>query len=123
MAGLLNEPKKSLSSTSPQDDSGIDRSTVYQLLIAHTRMIFCPTNIGTDFKGCLCESDIYSVIQGKMCESDIYSVIEGKMYEVLPLACSSIFWYIGETHWKTCLFVDLIKGSNLIYSMVFLINY
>ncbi|RDY07319.1 Protein SPIRRIG, partial [Mucuna pruriens] len=52
--GLLNEPKKRLSSTSSQDDSGIDINTVLHLLIAHRRIIFCPSNIDTDLNCCLC---------------------------------------------------------------------
>ncbi|KAL2663924.1 hypothetical protein AAZV13_02G129300 [Glycine max] len=52
--GLLNESKKKLSSISSQDDSGIDISTVLQLLVAHRRIIFCPSNIDTDLNCCLC---------------------------------------------------------------------
>ncbi|XP_027935476.1 protein SPIRRIG [Vigna unguiculata] len=52
--GLLNEPKKRLFSTSSQDESGIDISTVLQLLDAHRRIIFCPSNTDTDLNCCLC---------------------------------------------------------------------
>ncbi|KAK7277607.1 hypothetical protein RJT34_22622 [Clitoria ternatea] len=52
--GLLTEPKKRVSSTSSQDDSGIDICTVLQLLVAHGRIIFCPSNIDTDLNCCLC---------------------------------------------------------------------
>ena len=52
--GLPNEPKNRLSSTSPQDDSGIDICTVLQLLFAHRRIIFCPSNTDADLNSCLC---------------------------------------------------------------------
>ncbi|KAL9318451.1 hypothetical protein ACSQ67_014968 [Phaseolus vulgaris] len=52
--GLLNEPKKRLSSTSSQDETGIDIGTVLQLLVAHKRIIFCPSNNDTDINRCLC---------------------------------------------------------------------
>ncbi|CAK8571871.1 unnamed protein product [Lathyrus sativus] len=52
--GFLVEPKKRLSSTSSQDDSGIDIYTVLQLLVAHKRIIFCPSNADTDLNCCLC---------------------------------------------------------------------
>ncbi|KAI5395086.1 protein SPIRRIG [Lathyrus oleraceus] len=52
--GFLVEPKKRLSSTSSQDDSGIDIYTVLQLLVAHKRIIFCPSNTDTDLNCCLC---------------------------------------------------------------------
>ncbi|KAG2402787.1 Protein SPIRRIG-like protein [Vigna angularis] len=51
--GLLNEPRKRVSSIS-QDESGIDISTVLQLLVAHRRIIFCPSNTDTDLNCCLC---------------------------------------------------------------------
>ncbi|XP_058770921.1 protein SPIRRIG-like isoform X2 [Vicia villosa] len=52
--GFLMEPKKRPSSTSSQDDSGIDIYTVLQLLVAHKRIIFCPSNTDTDLNCCLC---------------------------------------------------------------------
>jgi hypothetical protein len=52
--GLLIEPKKRLPSNSSQDDSGIDICTVLQLLVAHKRIIFCPSNVDTDLNCCLC---------------------------------------------------------------------
>ncbi|XP_027367665.1 protein SPIRRIG isoform X2 [Abrus precatorius] len=52
--GLLTDPKKRLVSSSSQDDSGIDICTVLQLLVAHRRIIFCPSNIDTDLNCCLC---------------------------------------------------------------------
>jgi hypothetical protein len=52
--GFLAEPKKRLSSTSSQDDSVIDIYTVLQLLVAHKRIIFCPSNTDTDLNCCLC---------------------------------------------------------------------
>ncbi|XP_004495161.1 protein SPIRRIG isoform X1 [Cicer arietinum] len=51
--GFLAESKKRLSSTSSQDDSGIDICTVLQLLVAHRRIIFCPSNTDTDLNCCL----------------------------------------------------------------------
>lgn len=52
--GLLIEPKKRLSPNFSQDDSGTDIGTVLQLLVAHRRIIFCPSNIDTDLNCCLC---------------------------------------------------------------------
>jgi hypothetical protein len=52
--GLLIEPKKRLSSYFSQDESGTDICTVLQLLVAHRRIIFCPSNIDTDLNCCLC---------------------------------------------------------------------
>ncbi|XWS76343.1 hypothetical protein CRYUN_Cryun01aG0168100 [Craigia yunnanensis] len=52
--GLLLEPKKRSSTNSSQEDSGIDICTVLQLLVAHRRIIFCPTNLDTDLNCCLC---------------------------------------------------------------------
>ncbi|XP_061972968.1 protein SPIRRIG-like [Populus nigra] len=52
--GLFIEPKKRLPSNSSQDDSGIDICTVLQLLVAHKRIIFCPSNVDTDLNCCLC---------------------------------------------------------------------
>ncbi|CAK7346518.1 unnamed protein product [Dovyalis caffra] len=52
--GLLIEPKKRLSSNSSQEDSGIDICTVLQLLVAHKRIILCPSNVDTDLNCCLC---------------------------------------------------------------------
>ncbi|CAL0300600.1 unnamed protein product [Lupinus luteus] len=57
--GLLTESKKTLSSTSFQDDSGIDICTFLQLLVAHKRIIFCPSNTDTDLNCCLCMNLIY----------------------------------------------------------------
>ncbi|KAL5863946.1 hypothetical protein ACOSQ3_001460 [Xanthoceras sorbifolium] len=51
--GLLIEPKKRPSSFSPED-SGIDIYAVLQLLVAHRRIIFCPSNLDTDLNCCLC---------------------------------------------------------------------
>lgn len=51
--GLLTEPKRRLSSTS-QEDLGNDICTVLQLLVAHRRIIFCPSNTDTDINCCLC---------------------------------------------------------------------
>ncbi|KAG7970449.1 hypothetical protein I3843_07G084600 [Carya illinoinensis] len=52
--GLLIEPKKRLSPNYSPDDSGTDICTVLQLLVAHRRIIFCPSNIDTDLNCCLC---------------------------------------------------------------------
>ncbi|KAL8530470.1 hypothetical protein ACS0TY_007492 [Phlomoides rotata] len=51
--GLLNEPKKRLSlNTTPEE--GVDIFAVLQLLVAHRRIIFCPSNFETDLNCCLC---------------------------------------------------------------------
>ncbi|XVE73056.1 hypothetical protein DITRI_Ditri11bG0087300 [Diplodiscus trichospermus] len=52
--GLLVEPKKRSPTNSSQEDPGIDICTVLQLLVAHRRIIFCPTNLDTDLNCCLC---------------------------------------------------------------------
>ncbi|KAM1169270.1 hypothetical protein ACFX19_031614 [Malus domestica] len=52
--GLLVESKKRVSSNSSLDNSGIDICTVLQLLVAHRRIIFCPSNMDTDINCCLC---------------------------------------------------------------------
>ncbi|KAK7270292.1 hypothetical protein RIF29_23324 [Crotalaria pallida] len=57
--GLLTEYKRRLSTTSSQVESGIDICTVLQLLIAHRRIIFCPSNTDTDLNCCLCMNLIY----------------------------------------------------------------
>ncbi|GLT77089.1 hypothetical protein SLA2020_487070 [Shorea laevis] len=60
--GLLTEPKKRSSSHSSQEDSGIDICTVLQLLVAHRRIIFCPSNLDTDLNCCLC-INLFSLLQ------------------------------------------------------------
>lgn len=52
--GLLIEPKRKVSSGSSQEDSGVDIYAVLQLLVAHRRIIFCPSNLDTDLNCCLC---------------------------------------------------------------------
>ncbi|XP_051143431.1 protein SPIRRIG-like [Andrographis paniculata] len=52
--GMQNEPRTKLFSYSSPEDGGIDIITVLQLLIAHRRIIFCPTNRDTDLFSCLC---------------------------------------------------------------------
>uniref|UniRef100_A0A1J3I2E2 WD repeat and FYVE domain-containing protein 3 n=1 Tax=Noccaea caerulescens TaxID=107243 RepID=A0A1J3I2E2_NOCCA len=52
--GLLVESKKRPSQTPAVDESGIDISTVLQLLVANRRIIFCPSNLDTDLNCCLC---------------------------------------------------------------------
>lgn len=50
--GLQIEPSKGLSTNALQDESDI--CTFLQLLIAHKRLIFCPSNLDTDLICCLC---------------------------------------------------------------------
>ncbi|XP_057461484.1 protein SPIRRIG-like isoform X2 [Actinidia eriantha] len=52
--GLQIEQKKRFTSNSSQEDAGVDICTVLQLLVAHRRIIFCPSNIDTDLNCCLC---------------------------------------------------------------------
>ncbi|XP_042484806.1 protein SPIRRIG-like isoform X1 [Macadamia integrifolia] len=61
--GLQMESKKSLSSSSSQE-SGIDICTVLQLLVAHKRIIFCPSNLDTDLNCCLC-INLISLLQDR----------------------------------------------------------
>lgn len=57
--GLLIEPRKRLSPNASEDDSGIDICTVLQLLVAHRRIIFCPSNLDTDLNCCLCVNLVF----------------------------------------------------------------
>ncbi|KAG9155685.1 hypothetical protein Leryth_003953 [Lithospermum erythrorhizon] len=50
--GLLIESKKG-SSLNSTVDSGVDVSTVLQLLVSHRRLLFCPSNHDTDLNYCL----------------------------------------------------------------------
>ncbi|CAN8295817.1 unnamed protein product [Cochlearia groenlandica] len=52
--GLLVESKKRPSPSPAVDESGIDISTVLQLVVANRRIIFCPSNLDTDLNCCLC---------------------------------------------------------------------
>ncbi|CBI25048.3 unnamed protein product, partial [Vitis vinifera] len=56
--GLQIEPKKKSSPNSSEEDAGIDICTVLQLLVAHRRIIFCPSNLDTELSRslncCLC---------------------------------------------------------------------
>ncbi|XP_042006843.1 protein SPIRRIG-like isoform X1 [Salvia splendens] len=52
--GLLNEPKKRLFVYPSPEEEGVDIFTVLQLLVAHRRIIFCPSNLETDLNCCLC---------------------------------------------------------------------
>ncbi|KAL1539718.1 protein SPIRRIG-like isoform X1 [Salvia divinorum] len=52
--GLLNEAKKILSVYSSPVEEGVDIFIVLQLLVAHRRIIFCPSNLETDLNCCLC---------------------------------------------------------------------
>ncbi|CAH2071926.1 unnamed protein product [Thlaspi arvense] len=52
--GLLVESKKRQSSNLSIEDSGIDISTVLQLLVANKNIILCPSNLDTDLNCCLC---------------------------------------------------------------------
>ncbi|XP_073051672.1 protein SPIRRIG isoform X2 [Primulina eburnea] len=52
--GLQNEQKKRFLFYPSLEDGGIDIFTVLQLLIAHRRIVFCPSNLDTDLNCCLC---------------------------------------------------------------------
>ncbi|KAL8142570.1 hypothetical protein V2J09_015602 [Rumex salicifolius] len=52
--GLLSEPKRVSKTTSLLEETGVDICTVLQLLDAHIRIIFCPSNFDTDLNCCLC---------------------------------------------------------------------
>ncbi|XP_058086926.1 protein SPIRRIG [Magnolia sinica] len=52
--GLQIEPRKSSPLNALQDESAIDICTVLQLLIAHKRLLLCPSNLDTDLICCLC---------------------------------------------------------------------
>ncbi|KAF6145296.1 hypothetical protein GIB67_004773 [Kingdonia uniflora] len=53
--GLQLDPKKSSPlMNSSLENSGIDICTVLQLLVAHKRIIFCPSNLDTDLNCSLC---------------------------------------------------------------------
>ncbi|XP_002520949.2 protein SPIRRIG [Ricinus communis] len=60
--GLHIEPKKGLSLNVSQEDSGIDICTVLHLLVAHRRIIFCPSNLDTDLNCCLCVNLVYLLL-------------------------------------------------------------
>lgn len=51
---LLVEHKKRVSSNCLDDNLGIDICTVLQLIVAHRRILFCPSNMDTDINCCLC---------------------------------------------------------------------
>ncbi|KAI3773056.1 hypothetical protein L6452_04254 [Arctium lappa] len=52
--GLQVETKKKLVLNASQVDGVIDICTVLQLLVAHKRIIFCPSNFDNDLNCCLC---------------------------------------------------------------------
>ncbi|XP_071742483.1 protein SPIRRIG-like [Rutidosis leptorrhynchoides] len=52
--GLQIEPRKRLFTNGSQEEGVIDICTVLQLLVAHNRIIFCPSNLDTDLICCLC---------------------------------------------------------------------
>ncbi|GAB4830425.1 hypothetical protein Ancab_020061 [Ancistrocladus abbreviatus] len=52
--GLQSEARKVVTSNSSDGDTGINICTVLQLLDAHLRIIFCPSNLDTDLNCCLC---------------------------------------------------------------------
>ncbi|KAI3682688.1 hypothetical protein L1987_82849 [Smallanthus sonchifolius] len=52
--GLPIEPRKRSFTNGSQEDGVIDICTVLQLLMAHSRIIFCPSNPDTDLTCCLC---------------------------------------------------------------------
>lgn len=62
--GLQIEQKKRFVSNSSQEDAGIDISNVLQLLVAHRRIIFCPSNMDSDLNCCLC-INLISLIHDK----------------------------------------------------------
>ncbi|MFS7930711.1 putative BEACH domain, lysosomal-trafficking regulator, BEACH domain superfamily [Helianthus anomalus] len=51
---LQIEPKKRFILNDSEDDNVIDICTVLQLLVAHKRVIFCPSNLENDLNCCLC---------------------------------------------------------------------
>ncbi|XP_017217937.1 protein SPIRRIG isoform X2 [Daucus carota subsp. sativus] len=51
---LQNEAKKRPFSNLSLEDTGVDISSVLQLLVANRRIVFCPSNIDTDLNCCLC---------------------------------------------------------------------
>ncbi|CAN1766236.1 Protein SPIRRIG [Linum perenne] len=53
-SGLLTEPKQRPPAKSSQDDPGTDITAVLQLLVAHRRILFCPSNLDTEVNCCLC---------------------------------------------------------------------
>ncbi|WCJ21601.1 Beige/BEACH domain WD domain G-beta repeat protein [Euphorbia peplus] len=57
--GLHVEPNQKLCLDALREDLGIDICTVLQLLVAHRRIIFCPSNLDTDLNCCLCVSLVY----------------------------------------------------------------
>ncbi|PWA89657.1 beige/BEACH/WD domain containing protein [Artemisia annua] len=52
--GLQIEPRKRIVTDNSEEDGVIDICTVLQLLVAHRRIIFCPSNLDTDLTCCLC---------------------------------------------------------------------
>ncbi|KAI3742627.1 hypothetical protein L1987_60316 [Smallanthus sonchifolius] len=52
--GLQIEPRKRLLTNGSQEDDVIDICAVLQLLVAHRRIIFCPSNLDTDLTCSLC---------------------------------------------------------------------
>uniref|UniRef100_A0A803LFL4 Uncharacterized protein n=1 Tax=Chenopodium quinoa TaxID=63459 RepID=A0A803LFL4_CHEQI len=52
--GISNLNKMKQISTSNQDGTGIDICTVLQLLDAHIRIVFCPSNVDAELNSCLC---------------------------------------------------------------------
>ncbi|KAK9069020.1 hypothetical protein SSX86_013136 [Deinandra increscens subsp. villosa] len=52
--GLQIEPRKRSFTNCSQEDGVIDICVVLQLLVAHSRIIFCPSNPDTDLTCCLC---------------------------------------------------------------------
>ncbi|GAB2248593.1 hypothetical protein Droror1_Dr00008475 [Drosera rotundifolia] len=52
--GLQSDPRKAPNSNSVSEETSIGICTVLQLLDAHLRIIFCPSNLDTDLNCCLC---------------------------------------------------------------------
>ncbi|KAE8699513.1 hypothetical protein F3Y22_tig00110577pilonHSYRG00076 [Hibiscus syriacus] len=82
--GLLMEHKKKLPIKSSHEDPGTDISTVLQLLVAHRRIVFCPSNFDTDLNCCLCVNLV------------LFFVTRGEMFRTWQLMSSSTCWFIKE---------------------------
>ncbi|KMT10244.1 hypothetical protein BVRB_5g120020 [Beta vulgaris subsp. vulgaris] len=52
--GIPNPNEKGQTTTCQQEDTGINVCTVLQLLDAHIRIVFCPSNVDAELNSCLC---------------------------------------------------------------------
>lgn len=52
--GISSSNEMGQSSTSQQEETGINICTVLQLLDAHIRIVFCPSNVDAELNSCLC---------------------------------------------------------------------